>query len=170
MLVIEGFFCIPLPFFSLTYRRAIQARKRVTEALHLVVRERRIEREKGVKKNDMLAALFDREGDDVELIYYEIVDFLVSLLVAGYDTTSTTMTLAVKYLTDTPSALAQLKDMTMKFGNLDKFEGSDFRRWQKKMHFLLTALKVAYVLSTPRPEFVEEETLKQTRKQCKWDN
>ncbi|GKE44790.1 hypothetical protein Tco_1472074 [Tanacetum coccineum] len=39
-----------------------------------------------------------------------------------------------------------VKDMTTKFGKLDKFEGSDFRRWQKKMHFLLTTLKVAYVL------------------------
>ncbi|GKD65788.1 hypothetical protein Tco_1307896, partial [Tanacetum coccineum] len=62
-----------------------------------------------------------------------------------------------------------VKDMT-KFRKLDKFEGSDFRHWPKKMHFLLTSLKVAYVLSTPRPEFVEEETLKQTRKRCKWDN
>ncbi|GJR34524.1 zinc finger, CCHC-type containing protein [Tanacetum coccineum] len=32
-------------------------------------------------------------------------------------------------------------DMTTKFGKLDKFKGSDFRRWQKKMHFLLTTLK-----------------------------
>ncbi|GJX73549.1 zinc finger, CCHC-type containing protein [Tanacetum coccineum] len=63
-----------------------------------------------------------------------------------------------------------VKDMTTKFGKLDKFEGSDFRRWQKKMHFLLTTLKIAYVLSTPKPEFVEEETLEQTRKRCKWDN
>ncbi|XP_024992049.1 cytochrome P450 90A1-like [Cynara cardunculus var. scolymus] len=110
MLVIEGFFCIPLPFFSLTYRRAIQARKRVTEALNLVVRERRRERERGVKKNDMLAALFDSDGDDVIFCDDEIVDFLVSLLVAGYDTTSTTMTLAVKFLTDTPLALAELKE------------------------------------------------------------
>ncbi|GJW42718.1 hypothetical protein Tco_0071517 [Tanacetum coccineum] len=39
-----------------------------------------------------------------------------------------------------------VKDMTTKFRKLDKFEGSDFRRWQKKMHFLLTTLKVAYVL------------------------
>ncbi|KAJ0546435.1 putative cytochrome P450 [Helianthus annuus] len=54
----------------------------------------------------MLAALFDSDCDDDE-----IVDLLVSLLVAGYDTTSTTMTLAVKFLTDTPSALAELKNM-----------------------------------------------------------
>ncbi|GJV31504.1 hypothetical protein Tco_1391904, partial [Tanacetum coccineum] len=63
-----------------------------------------------------------------------------------------------------------VKDMTTKFGELDKFEGNDFRRWQKKIHFLLTTLKVSYVLSIPRPEFVEEETLEQTRKRCKWDN
>ncbi|GJS07516.1 hypothetical protein Tco_0364312 [Tanacetum coccineum] len=34
-----------------------------------------------------------------------------------------------------------VKDMTTNFRKLDKFEGHDFRRWQKKMHFLLTTLK-----------------------------
>ncbi|GKD33029.1 hypothetical protein Tco_1248538 [Tanacetum coccineum] len=38
-----------------------------------------------------------------------------------------------------------VKDMTLNFGKFDKFEGHDFRRWQKKMHFLLTTLKVVYV-------------------------
>ncbi|GJW65331.1 reverse transcriptase domain-containing protein [Tanacetum coccineum] len=58
------------------------------------------------------------------------------------------------------------KDMTAKFGKLDKFKGNGFRRWQKKMHFFLTTLKVVYVLSTPMPEFVEDEPQEQTRKQC----
>jgi cytochrome P450 family 90 subfamily A1 len=39
----------------------------------------------------------------------EIVDFMLALLVAGYETTSTIMTLAIKFLTETPLALAQLK-------------------------------------------------------------
>ncbi|GJR17714.1 hypothetical protein Tco_0966241, partial [Tanacetum coccineum] len=63
-----------------------------------------------------------------------------------------------------------VKDMTVKFEKLDKFKGNDFRCWQKNMHFLLTALKVAYVLSTPMPEFVEDEPLEQTRKRCEWEN
>jgi hypothetical protein len=63
-----------------------------------------------------------------------------------------------------------LNDMTLKFQKLDKFNGIDFRRWQKKMHFLLTTLKVVYVLSTPRPEVTENETIAQTRKRSKWDN
>ncbi|KAL8095795.1 hypothetical protein AgCh_036967 [Apium graveolens] len=63
-----------------------------------------------------------------------------------------------------------VKGITSKFAKLDKFEGHDFRRWQKKMHFLLTTLKVVYVLSTPMQEMIEEETVEQTRRRCKWEN
>nr|GEV26004.1 zinc finger, CCHC-type [Tanacetum cinerariifolium] len=63
-----------------------------------------------------------------------------------------------------------VKDMTSKFDKLAKFEGQDFRRWQKKMHFLLTSLKVVYVLSTPSPEWSENENLETTRKRMKWEN
>ncbi|VFQ66976.1 unnamed protein product [Cuscuta campestris] len=38
------------------------------------------------------------------------------------------------------------------------------------MHFLLTTLKVVYVLSTPMPEIMDDKTLEQTRKRCKWEN
>lgn len=72
----------------------------------MVVRQRRKESESGERKNDMLEALL--AGDD-GFSDEEIVDFLVALLVAGYETTSTIMTLAVKFLTETPLALAQLK-------------------------------------------------------------
>ncbi|GKF88426.1 hypothetical protein Tco_0259303, partial [Tanacetum coccineum] len=63
-----------------------------------------------------------------------------------------------------------MKDMTSKFDKLEKFEGQDFRRWQKKMHFLFTTLKVVYVLSTPSPVWSENETLEMTRKMMKWEN
>nr|GEV44851.1 hypothetical protein [Tanacetum cinerariifolium]GEV49046.1 hypothetical protein [Tanacetum cinerariifolium] len=57
-----------------------------------------------------------------------------------------------------------VEDMATKFGKFIKFEGSDFRRWKKKMYFLLTNLKVVYALSTPMSEYVEEETLEHTKK------
>ncbi|KAF2319078.1 hypothetical protein GH714_013133 [Hevea brasiliensis] len=118
MLVIEGFFTLPLPIFSSTYKRAIQARTKVAEALSLIVRQRRRESEEGERKNDMLGALF--AADDGGFSDEEIVDFLVALLVAGYETTSTIMTLAVKFLTETPIALAQLKvvNETLRVANI----------------------------------------------------
>ena len=62
------------------------------------------------------------------------------------------------------------RSMTNKFVKLDKFEGQDFRRWQKKMHFMLTTLKVVYVLSTPMPEVMDDEPLEHSRKRSKWEN
>ncbi|XP_028803754.1 cytochrome P450 90A1 [Neltuma alba] len=104
VMVIEGFFTLPLPLFSATYRRAIRARTKVAEALTLIVRERRNDNR---ARSDMLGALMasgDHFSDE------QIVDFMIALLVAGYETTSTIMTLAVKFLTETPLALAQLKE------------------------------------------------------------
>ncbi|XP_052621352.1 uncharacterized protein LOC128127072 [Lactuca sativa] len=66
-----------------------------------------------------------------------------------------------------------IKEMTSKFEKLNKFEGQDFHRWQKKLKFLLTTLKVVYVLSTPMsvlPESVEDEPLEATRRRSKWEN
>nr|GEY45985.1 zinc finger, CCHC-type [Tanacetum cinerariifolium] len=42
--------------------------------------------------------------------------------------------------------------MASNFAKLEKFEGVDFRRWQKKMHFLLSSMSVVYVLTAPVPE------------------
>ncbi|GKC41071.1 zinc finger, CCHC-type containing protein [Tanacetum coccineum] len=48
--------------------------------------------------------------------------------------------------------VASMKHMSLNFAKLEKFEGVDFRRWQKKMHFLLSSMSVVYVLTTPMPE------------------
>ncbi|GKC24257.1 hypothetical protein Tco_1026407 [Tanacetum coccineum] len=64
-----------------------------------------------------------------------------------------------------------VKEMTTNFGKLDKFEGHDFiRRWQKKMHLLLTTLKVVYVLTTPMPELMEDDTAEAIKRRAKWEN
>ncbi|VFQ63211.1 unnamed protein product [Cuscuta campestris] len=62
------------------------------------------------------------------------------------------------------------KDRTSNFAKLEGFQGQDFRRWQKKMQILLTTLKVVYVLSTPKPEEHEDETIEHARRRCKWEN
>ncbi|GJW02817.1 zinc finger, CCHC-type containing protein [Tanacetum coccineum] len=66
--------------------------------------------------------------------------------------------------------VAAMKHMASNFVKLDKFEGVDFRKWQKKMHFLLSSMSVVYVLTTPIPEDGENATMEQIRKKNKWDN
>ncbi|GJV93709.1 zinc finger, CCHC-type containing protein [Tanacetum coccineum] len=64
-----------------------------------------------------------------------------------------------------------MKHMASNFAKLEKFEGVDFRRWQKKMHFLLSSMSVVYVLTALMPEDGgENPTVDQVRKMAKWDN
>lgn len=95
----------------------MQARNKVAEALREVLRKRRDEKQmrdrsddesdqQRQKKRDMVEELLEAEAGG--LSEDEMVDFILALLVAGYETTSTIMTLAVKFLTENPPALALL--------------------------------------------------------------
>ncbi|GJU07319.1 zinc finger, CCHC-type containing protein [Tanacetum coccineum] len=66
--------------------------------------------------------------------------------------------------------VAAMKHMASNFAKLDKFERVDFRRWQKKIHFLLSNMSVVYVLTTPIHEDGENATMDQIRKRAKWEN
>nr|GEZ45783.1 zinc finger, CCHC-type [Tanacetum cinerariifolium] len=66
---------------------------------------------------------------------------------------------------------AVVKYMSSNFARLDKFEGVDFRRLQKKIHFsCFSAYERMYVLTTPIPKDGEKATREQIRKTNKWDN
>ncbi|GJU41550.1 hypothetical protein Tco_1194507 [Tanacetum coccineum] len=65
---------------------------------------------------------------------------------------------------------ATMKHVAANFSKLDKFEGMDFRRRQKKMHFFLTSMLVVYDLSTPIRDDGDEPIVEETRKRGKWGN
>nr|GEW21564.1 E3 ubiquitin-protein ligase At1g63170-like [Tanacetum cinerariifolium] len=46
----------------------------------------------------------------------------------------------------------------------------DFKRWQKKMPFLLSSMGVIYVLTTPIPKDGKNATMEQIKKRNKWEN
>ncbi|KAL3514535.1 hypothetical protein ACH5RR_027252 [Cinchona calisaya] len=63
-----------------------------------------------------------------------------------------------------------LREMATDFVKLECFDRGNFRKWQKKMHFLLATLNVVYVLNTPKPMKNDEEILANTRARKKWKN
>ncbi|GJU48239.1 hypothetical protein Tco_1217794 [Tanacetum coccineum] len=64
-----------------------------------------------------------------------------------------------------------MKHIALNFVKLDKFEGVNFRRWQKKIYFLLSSMSVMYVLTTLILEDGGDDAIvEQIRKSVKWDN
>ncbi|XP_058766022.1 uncharacterized protein LOC131639548 [Vicia villosa] len=72
------------------------------------------------------------------------------------------------------AAVSSIKVMNQDLVKLDRFDGTNYTRWQDKMTFLLTALKVHCVLDpdlTPIPEPTDDNSdeVKKERKKCKED-
>ncbi|GKA90231.1 hypothetical protein Tco_0812101 [Tanacetum coccineum] len=66
-------------------------------------------------------------------------------------------------------ATAAIKHMASNFANIDKFKGVDFRRWQKKTHFLLSSTSLVYVMTTHIPEDGgDDATVEQIKARAKW--
>ncbi|GJX70612.1 hypothetical protein Tco_0307783 [Tanacetum coccineum] len=63
-----------------------------------------------------------------------------------------------------------IKHMVANFSKMDKFEGVDFRRWQNKMHFILSTISVVYVLNTPIPDDGDDAIVNQIKRKNKWEN
>lgn len=62
-----------------------------------------------------------------------------------------------------------LREFVSNSTKIKRFDDINFIRWQKKMHFLLAGLKVLYVLTTPKPKEVEDETIADARAWIKWE-
>ena len=56
---------------------------------------------------------------------------------------------------------SSLRDLATNIVKLERFDGENFMRWQKKMHFLLTTIQVAYVLTSDPPREHNDETVEQ---------
>ncbi|GJV51369.1 hypothetical protein Tco_1447110 [Tanacetum coccineum] len=69
------------------------------------------------------------------------------------------------------AAMKHLASNFAKLAKFAKFEGVDFKRWQKKMHFFLSSMSVVYVLTTHiLDDGGNNPTVEQVRKRVKWDN
>jgi hypothetical protein len=55
------------------------------------------------------------------------------------------------------SDMTTFKMMNQDFVKLDRFDGTNFTRWKDKLMFLLTALKISYVLDPNLPKLREPE-------------
>ncbi|KAH7858348.1 hypothetical protein Vadar_022749 [Vaccinium darrowii] len=64
---------------------------------------------------------------------------------------------------------SSLRKISSDIVKLDWFDGANFMRWQKKIYFLLSSLKVVYVLTTPKPAANEDETMAQAQTRLKWE-
>nr|WET52764.1 cytochrome P450 707A367 [Callicarpa americana] len=107
IIVDRGYNSFPTNLPGTPYRKAMKARKRLSEILVNITRERK---EKKLLEKDLLSCLLNSKDDNGEILSEEqIADNIIGVLFAAQDTTASAMTWIIKYLYDSPKLLEAVK-------------------------------------------------------------
>ncbi|KAI3460233.1 hypothetical protein Pfo_016896 [Paulownia fortunei] len=103
----RGYNSFPTNLPGTRYQKAVNARKRLSEILNNITRERK---EKKLLENDLLSCLLNSKDDKGQTLSEDqIADNIIGVLFAAQDTTASAMTWVVKYLHDNPKLLEAVK-------------------------------------------------------------
>ncbi|KAL4387153.1 hypothetical protein GQ457_09G031370 [Hibiscus cannabinus] len=106
-IVDRGYNSFPTNIPGTPYRKALQARKRLSRILSDIISERK---EKKLLKNDLVGCLLNSKDEKGEVLTDDqIADNIIGTLFAAQDTTASVMTWIVKYLHDNPKILEAVK-------------------------------------------------------------
>ncbi|CAM8956839.1 unnamed protein product [Rhodiola kirilowii] len=118
---IKGLICIPVKFPGTRLYKSLQAKDRMLKMVDRIVDERKHTRintdEKTAPPQDLVDVLLleaTTDRDSLKCLPLEwISSNIIELMIPGEDTVPTAMTLAVKFLSDFPNALRQLREENM---------------------------------------------------------
>ncbi|XP_043703465.1 3-epi-6-deoxocathasterone 23-monooxygenase CYP90D1-like [Telopea speciosissima] len=112
---IAGLISLPVKIPGSQLYRSLQAKKRMVKLVHEIIQDRRKRSNPSVPK-DVIDVLL---SDPSEQLTDELIsDNMIDLMIPGEDSVPLLMTLAIKYLSDSPIALHQLMEENMKLKRL----------------------------------------------------
>ncbi|ESQ53462.1 hypothetical protein EUTSA_v10024901mg [Eutrema salsugineum] len=141
---IKGLICIPIKFPGTRLYKSLKAKERLMKIVKKVVEERQVATT-GKKKspaNDAVDVLLkdvnDGVGSDKKSQPLDFVSGkIVEMMIPGEETMPTAMTLAVKFLSDSPVALAKLVEENMEMKRR-KMESGEEYNWSDYMALSFT--------------------------------
>lgn len=155
----SGLCALPIKLPGTTYTKCLKGRDHVTKTLTNIISERKRLGRRSVNTDFLDKVLeYQADHDDEEFSDHVIVDFLFAFLLAGYDTTSIAMTMAVQYLTENPKALQQLRREHEALLLAKKQKQEKMLNWEdyKSMEFTRSVIKETLRLSNVGPFLFRE--------------
>ncbi|CAA0824523.1 cytochrome P450- family 724- subfamily A-polypeptide 1 [Striga hermonthica] len=159
----EGFVSLPLYIPGTAYSKAINARRRISNTLHEIIkkRENTFTGKKTLRRGDFLDEILSNGGLNYE---EKVISVLLDLLLAGYETTSGLMALVVYFLAQAPLALQTLQN-EHKVLRKRKKEGEplnwdDYKNMEFTSHVLNEALRCGNLVKFVHRKALEDVKFK----------
>ncbi|KAK9129899.1 hypothetical protein Sjap_010386 [Stephania japonica] len=134
----KGVVSAPLNFPGTAYRKALQSRSTILKVIERKMEERiqkmgDNESEKAVEEDDLLGWVLNHTNLSTE----QILDLILSLLFAGHETSSVSISLAIYFLQACPEAVHQLREEHLQISRAKIKAGESWLNWEdyKKMEF-----------------------------------
>ncbi|GLT58940.1 hypothetical protein SLA2020_317950 [Shorea laevis] len=146
----KGYNSFPTNLPGTPYRKALQARKKLSEILSVIIREKK---EKKLIEKDLVDSLLNSKDENGEVLTEDqIADNIIGVLFAAQDTTASAMTWIIKFLHDNPKLLEAVKAEQKAIRKQNEEEGkplnwSQTRNMPFTYNVMLESLRMASIIS-----------------------
>ncbi|XAR73822.1 3-epi-6-deoxocathasterone 23-monooxygenase [Bertholletia excelsa] len=130
---IKGLICLPIKFPGTTMYKSLKAKERLLAIVRRVVEDRKLALEKTEKKgmaSNAVDVLLRDTRESNETNHQMPSDFIssniVEMMIPGEDSVPMVMTLAVKFLSDSPVALSRLREENMELKRQKALSGDNY--------------------------------------------
>lgn len=117
---ISGLMSLPVKIPGSQLYRSLEAKKRMVRMLCKIIQSKRSSGIPTIPRDVMDALLLDTSGQLTDEL---IADNMIDMMIPGEESVPVLMTLAIKYLSDCPTALQKLKEENMKLKRLKEQNG-----------------------------------------------
>ncbi|XP_044469654.1 3-epi-6-deoxocathasterone 23-monooxygenase CYP90C1-like [Mangifera indica] len=155
---IKGLICLPIKLPGTRLHKSLKAKEKLLKMVKRVVEERKLAMEKAGEKGaakDVIDVLL-RDNKEANEKQYLPVDFIsgniIEMMIPGEETMPTAITLAVKFLSDSPVALKQLTEENMelkrqKADSVQDFTWSDYLSLPFTQNVISETLRMANIIN-----------------------
>jgi cytochrome P450 family 26 subfamily A len=110
--LLKGILCVPINFPFTCFNRSLQAREKIRTIVMDLIHEKRAAMEDQITspQQDLITTLLSLRNADFSaaLSDEEIVDNVILIMIAGYDTTSILLSFLINLLANNPSVYASV--------------------------------------------------------------
>ncbi|XP_058766858.1 3-epi-6-deoxocathasterone 23-monooxygenase CYP90C1-like [Vicia villosa] len=144
---IKGLICLPIKFPGTRLYKSLKAKERMMKIVQRIIEERNDNKHRDCVANDVVDVLLEDNKGELKKMSENIIE----MMIPGEETLPTAMTMAVKFLSDSPLALSKLLEENMELKRnkncSDDYAWTDYLSLQFTQNVINETLRMSNIVN-----------------------